>query len=135
MAKRNKKVLIDTGVVIDFLDGVESVRKELFEVIGIQNVHISTIAKFEIYFGMLKKEEKATHEFFKLINHVRLDAEISNIAIGFILAHRREKVKLPDCLIASTAKSLNMELYTFNTKDFDYLEGVKLYKPKNTQKG
>ena len=134
MAKRNKKVLIDTGVVIDFLDGVESVRKELFEVIGIQNIHISTIAKFEIYFGMLKKEEKATHEFFKLINHVRLDAEISNMAIGFILTHRREKIKLPDCLIASTAKSLNMELYTFNTKDFDYLEGVKLYKPKNNKK-
>lgn len=135
MAKRHKKVLIDTGVVIDFLDGKESVRKELYEVIGVENIYISTVVKFEIYFGMLKKEEKATHQFFKEINHVRLDAEISNIAIGFILTHRREKVKLPDCLIASTAKSLNMELYTYNTKDFDYLEGVKLYKPKYKQKG
>ena len=135
MAKRHKKVLIDTGVVIDFLDGKESVRKELYDVIGIENIYISTVVKFEIYFGMLKKEEKATHQFFKEINHVRLDAEISNIAIGFILSHRREKVKLPDCLIASTAKSLNMEVYTYNTKDFDYLEGVKLYKPKYKQKG
>ena len=135
MAKRHKKVLIDTGVVIDFLDGKESVRKELYEVIGIENIYISTVVKFEIYFGMLKKEEKATRQFFKEINHVRLDAEISDIAIGFILTHRREKVRLPDCLIASTAKSLNMEVYTYNTKDFDYLEGVKLYKPKYKQKG
>ena len=135
MAKRHKKVLIDTGVVIDFLDGKESVRKELYEVIGIENIYISTVVKFEVYFGMLKKEEKATRQFFKEINHVRLDAEISDIAIGFILTHRREKVRLPDCLIASTAKSLNMEVYTYNIKDFDYLEGVRLYKPKYKQKG
>ena len=127
MAKRHKKVLIDTGVVIDFLDGKESVRKELYEVIGIENIYISTVVKFEIYFGMLKKEEKATRQFFKEINHVRLDAEISDIAIGFILTHRREKVRLPDCLIASTAKSLNMEVYTYNIKDFDYVLNVQTH--------
>lgn len=65
MAKRHKKVLIDTGVVIGFLDGKESVRKELYEVIGIENVYISTVVKFEIYYGMLKKEEKQLANFSK----------------------------------------------------------------------
>ena len=65
MAKRHKKVLIDTGVVIGFLDGKESVRKELYEVIVIENVYISTVVKFEIYYGMLKKEEKQLANFSK----------------------------------------------------------------------
>lgn len=65
MAKRHKKVLIDTGVVIGFLDGKESVRKELYEVIGIENVYISTVVKFEIYYGMLKKRKKQPANFSK----------------------------------------------------------------------
>ena len=41
---------------------------------------------------------------------------------------KEKKVKLPDCLIASTAKSKNFILVTRNTKDF-YNIGIELFNP------
>jgi tRNA(fMet)-specific endonuclease VapC len=37
---------------------------------------------------------------------------------------------LPDALIASTALVYNLDLYTTNRKDFDFIEGIKLYNPQ-----
>lgn len=42
----------------------------------------------------------------------------------------KKRPKLPDCLIAATCLVFNLELYTLNLKDFDYIKGLKLYKPK-----
>jgi predicted nucleic acid-binding protein len=133
MAKKNKIVIIDSGVVFDYLKGSEVVRSEIFEKIGINNTFVSTITILETYYGMLKKEEADTRTFFRQINHFVIDKETSQKAIELMMGYRSQKIGLPDCLIAATSIVNNAQLFTYNTKDFDYIEGVKLYKPKQRQ--
>ena len=45
---------------------------------------------------------------------------------SYALSHR---LSVPDALIAATALRHNLKLYTFNLKDFRYIEGLTLYTP------
>jgi tRNA(fMet)-specific endonuclease VapC len=135
MAKKSLKlVLIDSGVVFEYLKGNEEVRYEILEVIGIENVFTSSIVVLETYYGMLKKEESDTKLFFKQIGQIVIDKETCQKAIGLMLSYRGNKVALPDCLIGATCIVNSIELYTFNKKDFDYVKGIKIYKPKGLRR-
>ena len=48
-----------------------------------------------------------------------------NLLGKYALSH---KLSVPDALIASTAISKDMPIYTLNIKDFHYIPGLKLYK-------
>ena len=37
------------------------------------------------------------------------------------------KLSIPDALIAATALNYDIELYTYNIKDFRFIDGIKLY--------
>lgn len=53
---------------------------------------------------------------------------MSNLAVVLVekysLSH---KLNLPDALIASTSIVNKLELYTMNTKDFKFIDSVKLF--------
>lgn len=38
---------------------------------------------------------------------------------------------IPDALIAATALYHGLELYTLNTRDFNFIRGLRLYKPRD----
>jgi len=40
-------------------------------------------------------------------------------------------LSIPDALIAATAMEHMLELYTLNTKDFQFIPDLMLYKPQN----
>jgi predicted nucleic acid-binding protein len=42
-----------------------------------------------------------------------------------------QTINIPDCLIAATAIITGFPLFTYNKKDFEFMDGVKLYDPKN----
>ena len=126
MAKKSKKlVLIDSGVVFEYLKGDEKIRTEILDNIGIENTCVSTITVLETYYGMLKKETKSTKAFFKEVNQLTIDGETCQEAIGLMLSYRGSRIALADCLIAATCIVNNAELYTFNVRDFEYLKGDK----------
>ena len=43
--------------------------------------------------------------------------------------HGRHSKWIPDAIIASIAIENNLELYTLNKKDFDFIKDLKLYRP------
>jgi predicted nucleic acid-binding protein len=45
---------------------------------------------------------------------------------SYSLSH---KLCIPDALIAATALTYSIELYTLNSKDFHFIENIQLYKP------
>ena len=59
---------------------------------------------------------------------LHIDPYISEMAVEFVekfcLSH---KTNLEDALIAATAISHRIELYTLNIKDFIYIPEIKLY--------
>lgn len=68
----------------------------------------------------------------KSLNAVRLipvSEAISERALKLLEAYSlSHHLDVPDAFIAATALVHNIPLYTFNLKDFRYIEGIDLYK-------
>lgn len=121
-------ILIDTNILIEVYRNntliVESVIK-----IGQDNIAVSDITCAELYFGARNKKELQTiAKDLKKLEILSIESEISQKAVALIeryaLSH---KLSVPDALIAATAIYYNLPLYTLNTKDFIYIEALKLH--------
>jgi predicted nucleic acid-binding protein len=127
------KIICDTDVMIDYLNITNSryaaTKKNLEENIGLDNVVISAITKMELIVGALNKIDlaKAIKKFDRF-NLAIIDDKISHEAIYLIerysLSHR---LAIPDALIAATAIVDNLELFTYNTRDYKFISELKLF--------
>lgn len=126
---KTQLILCDTGIFLDYFRGNINMLAELEE-IGFERLAISSISIAEIYFGMYKREERQTKEAIKKFNKYHLNKDISQNFLSLMLSYKSYNLAIPDALIASTAISNNLELFTHNTKDFDFIEDINLYKPK-----
>lgn len=122
-------ILCDTNILIEFYKGNSEIVQELKE-IGFPNLTISTITAGELYFGARDKHELGQiKKNLSLLNQIALDADISERFLALLeeyaLSHR---LNVPDALIAATALSQNLPLYTLNLKDFQFIPRLKLHK-------
>jgi tRNA(fMet)-specific endonuclease VapC len=124
-----KIILCDTNIFIGYFHGEENIIKEL-DFLTFDRLAISVISVAEIYYGMRKKEAVITRELVRKFNILHLDKEISKLFIQLVLGYKDMKIGVPDALIAATAISNQVELFTLNKKDFDFMDGIKFYKPR-----
>ena len=85
----------------------------------------------ELYFGALNKAElRSIKRHLALLSNLSLDIPISTRFVqlmeSYSLSHN---LNLPDALIAATALSHDVQLYTLNLKDFRFISGLNLYRP------
>ena len=130
MGTRQKVVLCDTNVILEFFKGDPKITEELKE-IQRKNVRISVVTSMEIIYGSLNKQElKELLKKMGVIETIQITPEISqlanNLMIDYSLSH---DLDLSDSLIAATALLKNIELYTLNLKHFRYIPDLKLYQP------
>ena len=97
--------------------------------IGQDQLAISVITQAELYHGALNKAElQKIKQHLALLHHYHIDSAISNnflhLMETYSLSH---KLSLPDAFIAATALARNIELYTLNTRDFQFIPNLKLY--------
>ena len=123
-------ILCDTNILIEFYKNNSQVR-QLLQLIGQENLAISVITQAELYYGALnKKELRQIKMHLSMLRHIPIDAAISSKFLELMemysLSH---KLSLPDALIAATVLTHDLELYTLNLKDFQFISGLKLYKP------
>ena len=60
---------------------------------------------------------------------VHFDIDISESAIKLIERFSKSHgLQIPDAIIAATAITSKIELFTFNLKDFKYIDGLKFIK-------
>ena len=129
-----EKVICDTDVIIDYLDDKRTrwaaATKILENEIGLDNLVISAITKIELIAGVSNKTD------LRILNQKinRFDVFLINPAITTIAIHLIENYKLshglalPDAFIASTSLHTNLELFTYNVKDYKFIAGLQLYK-------
>jgi hypothetical protein len=101
--------------------------------LGTKELGISAVSQAELYFGALNKTEfRQIKHHLSMIYVFPISEEISNKFVQLMekysLSH---KLSLPDALIASTSITKNLELYTLNIKDFQFIEGLKLHQPNH----
>lgn len=122
-------ILCDTDVIIEYMKGNEVVKKEIVE-IGINNIAVSSVSLMELFYGALNKRE--LNQIKKALNNfkiIHVDTGISNKAVELIEKYSKSHgLEPPDALIGATAMDRNIELFTYNSRDFKFIHGLKLYR-------
>lgn len=122
-------ILCDTNVIIEILKGNKRTIN-IIESIGLENIAISSVTVMELYFGALNKRElNKIKKHLQALNIVHFDTDISESAIKLIERFSKSHcLQIPDAIIAATAMTSKIKLFTFNLKDFKYIDGLKLIK-------
>ena len=127
--EKGQLVLCDTNIIIEFYKENAAILDSL-QTIGQSNIALSMITAGELLYGALNKKELA--KINKDIDHLHIKHITQAIGECFIelmgkytLSHN---LSLPDGLIAATAITEDLPLYTLNQKDFKYIKGLRLYK-------
>ncbi|NJE49272.1 type II toxin-antitoxin system VapC family toxin [Thermococcus sp. 9N3] len=121
--------MIDTNILIYYLaDAIPEEELPKVEEILRTSFNVSIITKIEFlgWKGHTPKGFEKSKEFISFANVIPLTDEIGDVAIEL---RRRVSIKLPDAVIAATALVHNLTLVTRNVKDFERIEGLRIYNP------
>jgi predicted nucleic acid-binding protein len=96
--------------------------------IGLEQISLSAITVMELYQGMGNKMELAQmKKKMKYFDVVEIDGSISKLSIvlmeNYKLSHG---LQIPDAIIGATAITIQCSFFTYNTKDFDFMPGIRL---------
>lgn len=107
------KALLDTNILIDYLNGVEAARLEISRY---KHPLISPITWTEVMVGQKKDEEEVMiRNFLAGFRQVEIDSEVAEIAV---VIRRKRRIRLPDAIIWASATKENALLVSRNHKDF-----------------
>lgn len=123
-----KLVLCDTNILIEFYKNNQDIIKLLKE-IGQAQIALSVVTVGELIYGALNKNELRIIQ--KDISHLKVihineqvSKKFTELIGQYSLSHNLD---LPDALIAATAITHDIELFTLNKKHFRYIEELKLW--------
>ena len=105
--------LLDSDVLLDFLDGFAPAARELARY---ANYSISIVSWMEVLTGARTAADEEVRRAF--LSHFRILPLSAQIAEEAVTLRRKHRLKLPDAIIWATAKSESCLLVTRNTKDF-----------------
>ncbi|MEH1969981.1 type II toxin-antitoxin system VapC family toxin [Nostoc sp.] len=108
-------IFLDTNVVLYFLGG------RLVNPLPSGQYFISVITEIELlsYPSLSLEEETQIIDFLNKITIIGIDSNIKNLTIAFC---KQYKLRLPDAIIAATAKSLNATLFTNDVRLVNFCE-------------
>ncbi|MFA5454369.1 MAG: type II toxin-antitoxin system VapC family toxin [Sulfurimonas sp.] len=120
-------LLIDTCIIIDYLRDSSKVDLSKKEIL------INPIVELEILQGVRnKKEQKDALRFMEQFQHIEYTSECFDLAKILLLRYSlSHSLKIPDALIAASCLIYDLELWTYNLKDFAYIEEMKIYQEGN----
>jgi predicted nucleic acid-binding protein len=131
-----KQVICDTDVIIDYWDRANTrhnkTKNILEEEIGLDNVVISGITQMELLLGAINKSDlskitKSLTRFHVILVSNDINLKAFDLIRSYTLSHG---LAIPDSLIAATTITTDLELFTYNTKDYKFIEGLKLFNSK-----
>lgn len=125
--------LLDTNICIYLIKKCPPEVFKRFQQIRLQQLHISTITVFELYYGIQKNNShrrnlRALENFIAPLTVVDFNLEAAKKAakIRDILQKKGTPIGPYDIQIAAIALSLKMVLLTNNTLEFERVRGLKL---------
>lgn len=125
-----KIVLVDTDILIKIFRQNKVLKQQLDELEN--QIAISAVTVFELLEGA--NTEKKLFELLKQLKAYRvlhLDEDISLKTFSLFKIHKpKDKMFIADTLIAATALVHNLELFTDNKKDYQFIKEIKFYNPK-----
>ena len=119
--------MLDTNIVVDYLRQKPNA-VAFIENYGKANLALSPIVSMEVYQGVLNKQDlERTRKKLNGFASLPLDQPIVQLAQQlqqrYVLSH---KMGIPDTLIAATALVFDLELRTYNLKDFQFIPTLQV---------
>ena len=132
----NKHYLLDTNILIDFLQEVPSVVEHVLHA-GTQQCCMSVISLHELYYGAYLAGEKKAEYFTREIEKINTLLEYFTVLevktkgeeyarIKYALKKKGKPVDEFDMVIAGQAISEGLIVVTDNLKHFEYMPDVKV---------
>jgi len=107
------KALLDTNILIDYLNGAPEADAELARY---DDKAISIVTWMEVMIGAAAEPEQAElRAWLSAFTVIGLDAPVAERAV---LLRRQRRIRLPDAIIWATAQVHGLLLVSRNTKDF-----------------
>jgi predicted nucleic acid-binding protein len=105
------KVLFDTVILIDYLNGVTQARAELTRH---EDTAISIVSWMEVMAGAPTGAEQSTRDFLQSFRLIPIAADVAELAV---VLRRERRLKLPDAIVWASARFEN-RLFVTRDKDF-----------------
>ena len=119
------KYLLDTNIILYILSGDATIAQYL----NLRILFVSVISEIELlgYQKLTAQQEKQIKSFLSSFRIIYLDDAIKDEAIAI---RKKHGLKLPDCIIAATAISMNLTFITAD-KQFKQVKNLPLeiYEP------
>lgn len=114
--------------MVEFLKGSSKTAAELEE-IGANKIAISAVTRMELLVGAANaREVKQIEKSLAAVLEVSISESISAKAIELIKKYAKSHgLKIPDGIIAATAMDQSIDLFTYNVRDFKFIEGLTLH--------
>ena len=124
-----KIILVDSDILIKVFRGNKILKTNLDDLEN--RIVISAVTAFELYVGAnSEKRIIETNKQLKAYQIAHITETISIRALSLFKEYKSKHTLLvADTLIAATALTLDIELFTDNKKDYDFIKGIKFYKP------
>lgn len=129
------KIICDTDVIIDYWNNQSPrhaiTKNEIDNKIGLNNVLISVVTQIELLIGAFNKNQiSRINKSIQRFSVISIDEITSNTTVELIKSYTLSHgLVMPDALIASTSILSGYDLFTYNTKDYKFITGLKLYEP------
>jgi predicted nucleic acid-binding protein len=120
------KYLIDTNTVIDYLDN--KLPANAAKMLDAEELDISVITRMELL-AWRNAEPEQIFILNQFINSVVIWGLDEPVILKGIEVRKEYLIKLPDAIIAATAKVYDLSLVTRNIDDFKNIKGLKLINP------
>jgi predicted nucleic acid-binding protein len=121
-------ILCDTNIFISWFSGDIDTRTRL-EGIGLEHILIPSVTVMELLQGTRnKKESSELKKKLKAYHIIHFNEATSKLTIELIEQFRLSHgLLIPDAIIAATAITFNLKLFTYNLKDFKFIPGIQLF--------
>ena len=107
------KALIDSDVLLDFLDGYPAAAREIARY---HECCVSIISWMELMTGVRTSADEGIRRGF--LTHFRVLPLTTQVAEEAVALRQKHRLKIPDAIIWATAITENCLLISRNTKDF-----------------
>ena len=127
-----RKCLVDTSVLIAMFRKNEDAKLAV-DSLSTNNTYICDITFMEILAGCITVEKREyAINLLEAYGFLKNSEKISDKAIQLmkrycIHRHGQPLLRLADCLIAAFALYHNMNLLTYNKKDFDFIQDINIH--------
>jgi predicted nucleic acid-binding protein len=121
-----EKVLVDTCIFIDIFRGNRQLYQDLLK----QKVFVNSI----VYMGLIqgsrdKVELKKIEKFLEKLQIIEVNQKISRKSLELMKKYSLScGLLIPDAIIAASAIIKHFPLWTFNRKDFKFIDDLVLFK-------